>query len=161
MENLQELEKMAKQLLERIIQMKVGEGVEVVNEKIYPIFKINELKEVWKFTDKDTSICMISDRTDDIGKVINKSFKGAAYDIDDKNYWSNITYNLGGFYQGQPIWYEFEEGMCPQIDFFDVENGMLFLDEYDSAKIYNIYPITLEQLKTMPFIWDIYKKLGE
>lgn len=129
----------------------------------YPIFKINDLGEIWKFTDKDTSICMLSD--DLICTTVDKNFTGSKFDINDSNYWNTIPYNKErGLYHKQPIWCWLNDDKYGRsIRFYNFYKDELIspCDSNYSHGFQNIEPITPDQLKVMSFVWKMYKQLED
>lgn len=117
----------------------------------YPIFKRNEDGEVFKIISSDsfgtqyeTMLC----------KDFNERhmLSGETIPHDTKT----------GLYHLQPVWCWDDEHKSKVTMFYDVELKMAIGFIVEKGNEYhwdNIEPITPEQLKTMPFIWDMYTNL--
>lgn len=109
----------------------------------YPQFKVNKKGEVFRLNDEDSCTVFLSPETDFIGKIfgnINELFL------------ETIPYDKErGLYHKQPVWCVSKLDKTIILDFYDIYTNM-WTD-------YTFEPITLEQLKVMPFIWGMYKQL--
>lgn len=122
----------------------------------YPIFRRNKNGEVFKIADtapKGFNVtCMLSDSLNRIGYLDGEQF------IDDT--YKTIPYDSErGLYHLQPVWC-WNRGMVSdrRIGFYNSKDDC-FISEDLVFSLDFIEPITPEQLKTMPFIWDIYKEV--
>jgi hypothetical protein len=127
----------------------------IVEKEEYPQFKASDDTEVSKL-EKDKATIMISENPNRIG---------IDYKSDLIKYLKPIPYNEEkGLYHKQPIWCWDEEACSARIiRFYDVVNDCTFMYDGSSGGILfdNIEPITPEQLKTMPFLWEMYKQLKD
>ena len=64
-----------------------------------------------------------------------------------------------GLYHLQPVWCRLSNDSTRYIDFYDVELGTTRINGIFDYELEIFEPISLEQLKSLPFIWDMYKEL--
>lgn len=122
----------------------------------YPIFKTTE-GAVWKFTDKDTSHCVFSYDTE----MIN--FKGNILSVNSP-LWETVLHNKEtGLYHKQPVWCQDTDGIASKtIRLHCITKHPNSTFSFSGTDIWeSLEPITSKQLKTMPFIWDMYKQLKD
>lgn len=117
-------------------------------EVVYPIFKKSlTTNTVFRLDSKDEYTVMLSKSSEEIGAEYS-----SMSDLED------IPYDAErGLYHGQPIWYIVPDYL-PSLGFFDahrtgIVDGELIqlIDDELKGKI---QPVTLEQCKTMDFIWE-------
>ena len=108
----------------------------------FPIFKRNEHGEVFKYTSYKNNECMLSE--------FGNLYEGIPARLDNE-FLETIPYDpIRGLYHLQPVW-------C-----WDNNYGYISLQFYytdDKQEYDNIIPVSIEQLKTMSFIWDMYQKV--
>lgn len=108
----------------------------------YPIFKRNGVGEVFRFEPYSiTGSCVFGDSYNMVGTWYdNKNYKIIQYDIEQ------------GLYHLQPVFCIHPDDRHIIISFYNKSDS--FFKECGMLE-----SITREQLKTMPFIWDLYKKV--
>lgn len=120
----------------------------------YPIFKINEDGEIFKIT------TVYNRATCKLGIDLDKTLE-----YDEVKNLKTIPYNKErGLYHKQPVWCWDNEDVAKKIiKFYDCKNGCTFSydGQLEGECFENIEPVTQEQLKTMPFIWEMYKQLKD
>ena len=130
------------------------------NKINYPIYRKSKDGEVFRFDQRFGGSYVLCENSNNY--VWSKSLLDDSFiKIFDKE----IPFDKKrGLYQFQPCWFEQPNGLI-FIDFYeyydDKENkksGAYFHDK-PSTHFESIIPITGEQLKVMPFIWEMYKKI--
>ena len=123
----------------------------------YPIFKRNENGEVvCCFGHNDVKL-QLGKVTQDIGSLVIVKYGWYTASV-----WNTIPYDAErGLYHLQPVWFTSKHGYRT-IGFYNMSNKNVFNSDgipWAENNFYceNIEPITLDQLKTMPFIWDMYQ----
>lgn len=153
--------------LSKTIWSDIGEFIESYNEngeyrlkqQQYPIFKRNEDGEVFEIISNGTFECVFGSKTKMAKSWSQNEFPKTVNDFE------TIPYDKErGLYHLQPVLCWGNNWTCGKnIRFYSVINGKsIDPNNIKSAGTYdNIEPITPEQLKTMPFIFDMYKKILE
>lgn len=117
----------------------------------YPIFKRNENGEVFRFEDSSSyPLVVLSDYR------LNK------HTSDDLSDTEIIPHDRErDLYQFQPVWcWDDTDPYMKQIRFYSREGSVVRHNNVQQMVTWdNMEPITSEQLKTMPFIWDMYTNL--
>lgn len=117
----------------------------------YPIFKRDNSGNVYKINDKLTYTIMFHSGINLSGEQIRTGSWSNDFEIiphDTKT----------GLYHLQPVW--FKGDTKTSIGFYSVtDRHPLTEDGFHCIDYKSIEPITPEQLKTMPFIWDMYTNL--
>jgi hypothetical protein len=122
----------------------------------YPIYKRNSDGEVFRFDEIGLAgICVFGI---ELGVKSGKVILENDYNLIDINF--DSTHNL---YHLQPVWFT-NAYKYTAIGFYNVINNNVFNSNGISWTKGNIIcndikPITSEQLKTMPFIWDMYQQV--
>lgn len=120
----------------------------------YPQFKANENGDVFRFNNSYTFTIVFSHIPDKVNSTFD--IKNAK-ELDSLK---QIPYNKEkGLYHKQPVWIKDNESII--IDFYNVIENRTSIHCIGNKSIYDIEPITPEQLKVIPFIWDMYKKLED
>lgn len=118
--------------------------IEIRKQKIeYPLFRRSKNNEMFRFDEEYKWTCVLSDEENRIGDA---SIVLNIYDMNVVKYdKSKCLYHL------QPCWELcYTDKSYRAIAFYRA-------DLYESGRFY-VEPINIEQLKAMPFIWDMYKR---
>lgn len=138
---------------------KESEDYRLKPKEEYPIFKTNE-NNVIMIESKTNFICMLSSSD---GWRIGKHYDYNITAKDELSSYNTIPYNKErGLYHKQPVW-GIKGNSTPRIYFYNYNSDSLELitDFIYCDEFTEIIPITPDQLKTMPFIWEMYKKLED
>jgi len=124
----------------------------IVPEITYPIFKKNKNGDIFKFTDSENMICVLSSTL----KSSGASFKTNTFSHD---VWEDVPYDpVQGLYHGQPVWLHFLQDAS--MIYFYCGYGKFTTKGQQPDTLCSsitIEPISLDTLKTLPFIWKQYK----
>lgn len=117
----------------------------------YPVFKKNHIGEVYKFTNTDSAIIMLTKITKFIGSV--------EFGLDlasiHSTAWTDVAYDSEReLYDGQPCYMNMGNDILPCLTLFNI-------NKHYNDKLNKLTPIPLEALKHMPFVWDMYKRSKE
>ena len=141
------------------------EYVLIKQKEEYPIFKVNEDGEVFKLDYNFHGVYVLS-------LDVNRLNKRHSPDKSVFNSWKTIPYDKErGLYHKQPVWV-ITDGTCEIAfafisDKYEIESDITYIcypnsnSEYFTAENNHVKPITMEQLKTMPFVWEMYKQLED
>lgn len=126
----------------------------------YPVFIMEQGSDrVWKYTDNNSCECVMGEGAYIGGKSNDSDLKARL----ESGFYTKLDYNKKrNLYDGQAIWGWDDEFVAGRvIKFYDAKNGGLF--RYDGIRdgFYhqNYKALTKEQLKTMPFVFEMFKKL--
>ena len=123
----------------------------------FPIFKENEDGEILKFTSENFYEIVLSYAYTYIGKKYRNVNKELLELLKDVPY--NKKRNL---YHKQPIWCWDNHCKCSrQLRLYDAINNSTFdtFGNENGASYNNYEPLTTDQIKSMSFIWNMYKKI--
>ena len=123
----------------------------------FPIFKENEDGEILKFTSENFYEIVLSYAYTYIGKKYRNENKELLELLKDVPY--DKKRNL---YHKQPIWCWDNHCKCSrQLRLYDAINNSTFdtFGNENGASYNNYEPLTTDQIKSMSFIWNIYKKI--
>jgi hypothetical protein len=108
----------------------------------YPIFKKDSKGNIYKLIDTSTHIIMFHERSDLIGKEFLT--KG------HWEYFETIPFDsTRNMYHLQPVW---SKDLLGNV-------SIIFYEDLQVYKHFELTPITPEQLKTMDFIWSMYRQI--
>jgi hypothetical protein len=128
---------------------------EVKEEINYPVFKRNGIGEIIRWDNETQAAFMLTEYAVDIA---------SNYEIRVKKDLPAVPYNAErGLYDKQPIWCWDDHTTAKHLRFYDIQFNRAFGTKgaRKAVPFTNIEPVTPEQLKTMPFIWDMYLKLED
>lgn len=131
----------------------------LVDKIKYPIFKVNEDGEVFRFNDKDsTGECLLwkDSRLEATKRLYDKYFDFTPIPCSKER----------GLYHKQPVWfryYDCEKTMdIYEIGYYNVSSDNIIYSITGATCHYDeIKPITSYQLKSMPFIFEMYKQIKD
>ncbi len=131
--------------------------------KEFPIFKKNNIGEVFRFDDNNSGQwCLLSRPL-----FYEARTKFTYFCADNDDYWTDVPYDEErGLYDKQPVWcWDDEDTSMRNILFFDCKNnGKVFSyngERHNWGILDNTEPVTTEQLQLMPFIWNMYLRLED
>lgn len=155
----EELKQEFDKLLEEIKEYgkKLDKHIEKYKEE-YPQFRVDENGYILKWEEESLYEVMLSSYVKDISKKFCRSI------------WNDlkpIPYNKErGLYHKQPVWFRLYD--CEntvdiyEIGYYNAQNDSIIYSINGATCHYDeIKPITPEQLKTIPFVFEMYKQLKD